>query len=357
MSLYHKKHNSLSKERIANKSTLEKAKKELEDSGLSKKAYNFSKNLGFQIIKTRTNVGAKVKVVSSSLCSKVKSVFSNIDNKIKSYNPGIRQGTDDSPIFYAIGNPMRSSRVNDLSGSEGIFRNQDFHKRNKTTLAAALCVALVFSLFMLFQWTNVKLADLRSSAAAIAQYANKKVDYNFPNLADLVDMTDMEIMDIYSNQEIGIIDLNSNSISNNQNLNIYKPTPNLSQELLNKVIAQDFKSMSSIELIQVLNGSWNLTTERSGAFNIRLRYSDFSSKSIGSAFQNCLIVQGIECPIVKGNGVDENDNNFQYGTLTINKKNYIWRISINCLRSVYSQTGIPGDGFYVVYKLEEKTNT
>ena len=196
---------------------------------------------------------------------------------------------------------------------------------------------------------NTVLASYREAAAleqAITENLSRQASIEtIPNMADLVQLSDEEIVEKFSGDGYTIFD--ASKLTNSDDLTVYRLPSDVSAEEAASMFAQGINGLSVAQATKLLNGSWYFGTERSGATSMVTRYADFSTADPQVAVSNAIAKEGYDPDTISESGVDEHGNTFSTGVVEIDDKDYVWKVSALPLSEMYSISGMPEGACYV----------
>ena len=135
----------------------------------------------------------------------------------------------------------------------------------------------------------------------------------------------------------------------NGGFDVFKLPSTVSKEEGSAALKNGISGITALDASKVLNGGWRFTMDLTNYIDLRVRYTDLTSKTVSTAIQNALMSQGLSGDAVKftGEGTDESGNTYKAGTIEVGGTTYFWRISALNFNDAYSISGFPKDAIYV----------
>lgn len=190
-----------------------------------------------------------------------------------------------------------------------------------------------------------------NTSSSVVRSLTTPVDRNMPLLSDLYGDSDTTIYDTLSeSNKVYQISSNSSGVS------LVRVPDDVTSEEMALYYMNGLSSLSTDEIATVLRGAWWLSVDRSAATVMKLKYADFTSNTTDKAISNAMSAQGISDmnPSVISSGTDNNKNTYKYGTYSgSDGTTMYWKVACCSLSSVYSNSGLPKNSFYVGITLSD----
>lgn len=218
--------------------------------------------------------------------------------------------------------------------------------------AGFLVVALGIGAYLGFKVIDEVVNAPARAAASVEENLNRDVALDLPSLPALVSYSDEDIRATFSDAGYTIYDKTEEEIAAaGVGFDLIKLPSDVSLEEAGLLYLQGIQNLSAADAAKVLNGSWEMTADRSSGTDFRVKYADFASGSIDAAVQNAIIAEGLDSSTYGDSGVDGSGNTFQAGTVDIDGYTYNWQVSACELSGVYSVDGLPDTAVYVGVRL------
>lgn len=190
------------------------------------------------------------------------------------------------------------------------------------------------------------------AAASVEENLNRDVSLDLPSLPGFVSYGDEDIRASFDEAGYTIYDKTEEEIAAaGVGFDFIKLPADVSLEEAGLLYLQGISKLSAADAAKLLNGSWEMTSDRSGGTDFKLKYADFASGSIDAAIQNAIVAEGLDASAFGDAGVDGSGNTFQAGTIDIDGYTYSWQVSACPLSDVYSVDGFPDTAVYVGIRL------
>lgn len=235
----------------------------------------------------------------------------------------------------------------------GLSRPLDMPKKDRSKIKWFVIAAIIIGIFLInYLVTNVIYGADRNRAS-IEEILDKPAAVDLPVLSDMPYQSDEDIRAFFKEHDYATIELETDNDGNPVGLDILKLPEGISVLDAQVLYSQGLPNIDPVKAVELLNGGWRLTVDRSQGVSMKVRYADFTSISPEEAVLTAKVSERLEGIEAKDSGVDASGNTYESGTIEIGGKTFQWRVSACPLSDVYKINDLPDEAYYLGVHLYE----
>lgn len=231
--------------------------------------------------------------------------------------------------------------------AEGLKRELSFPKQLFPLLIGIALIAAVIGMIWLTSTMNgitkAREAQITSVDDALEQTSAPKL----PMLANLLNQDASTMSATLSSAGFNIVDVNKAKNNNSPDIDFVKLPDNMDTATATALYLQGVEQISPAQAIQLLAGSWRLTSAENDLGTLSLKYADFKSASLDAALTEALKSQGMAEATIDDEGVDDAGNTYKSGTFDTDAGTVNFKVSACLLSEVYTIEDAPTEALYV----------
>ena len=228
----------------------------------------------------------------------------------------------------------------------GVYGSVYEDPRGLTILKVAAIIAVSLGVLVLFVVGSMIIRN-QAQANAAPSYVQALKDQSGQSIPNIVGYLYMSDDDIYNDASSKYTVYQSSIDADGMSL--VKLPDGIDAATMIEYYANGLTSLSLEQTCGLLRTGWFLTTNRGTATSVKIKYADFTSGSYNYAIESAMKSQGLTGTAITelSSGVDDNDNNYSYGTYTNEGTTIYWKVACCPLSQVYTVSGLPDDSLYV----------